>query len=115
MLTPRAISIRNALTGAVRDAVPMVPVVVSASRDATEEDNGKLLVFGGAYTVTVPKGMSAGFGFAAKPPASGNASIARATDVTLNGGTSTLTRALASNIVFSVVQDAADSYSVTGS
>ena len=115
MLTPRAISIRNALSGQVNGALTSPWVVVGASRDATEDDNGKTLVFSGAYTVTIPPGMSTGFGFAAKPPASGNASIARATGVTLNGATSTITRALAGNILFAVVQDAADSYSVTGS
>lgn len=115
MLTPRAISIKNALSGQVNGALPSPWVVVGASRDATEDDNGKTLVFSGAYTVTIQPGMSTGFGFAAKPPASGNASIARITGVTLNGGTSTITRALASNILFAVVQDAADSYSVTGS
>lgn len=90
-------------------------IVVTESRDANAGDNGNTLVFAGAYTVTLLEGMPENYGFAAKPPASGNASIARATGVLLNGGSSTLTRALASNVLFAVSQDAPNSYSVTGS
>jgi len=90
-------------------------VTIGASRDALATDNGKTLVFSAAYTYTMVPGLPEGFSVAVRPPASGNASIARTAPVTLNDGTSTLTRAQASNILFAVVYLGADTYAVTGS
>jgi len=90
-------------------------VTISSSRDALATDNGKTLVFSAAYTYTMVGGLPVGFSVAVRPPASGNASIARASPVTLNAGTSTLIRALASNTLFAVVYIGTDAYAVTGS
>jgi len=98
-----------------------VPVLVSANVTITsrneDEYDGKTLEFSGAYTVTLSAGLSVGFGFAVIPPASGNASIASDGTVQLNGATTTLTRAAASNAAVAVIQRASsiNSYVVTGS
>lgn len=94
-------------------------VQVNESRDAVASDHGATLVFSGAYTITIrPASVVAyphGFGFAARPPDSGNASIAVVSPATLNGAGTTVTRALAGNILFAVAQIGTDAYAVTGS
>lgn len=80
--------------------------------------DGATLEFTGAFTVTIGLVNSLGFGFAVIPPAAGNATIASGhASVLLNGATTSITRAAASNAAFSVIQRASDqnSYVVTGS
>lgn len=77
-------------------------VTITTANQATY--NGKILEWTGAYTVTVSAGLANDFGFAGIPPASGNASIASDGTAQLNGATSTLTRAYATNPMFTVTQ-----------
>lgn len=113
---------RNPVTGDDDPGFPSVqPILIGAdititARSANQFD-GATLEFAGAYTVTLGLGLPAGFGFAAIPPASGDATIASGhASVLLNGATTSLTRAAASNAAFSVMQRASDanSYVVTG-
>ena len=101
-------------TGSTGNIVP-----VNESRDAIASDHGATLVFSGAYTITIqPASVVAyphGFGFAVRPPDSGNASIAIVSPGTLNGAGATVTRALAGNILCAVAQIGPDAYAVTGS
>jgi hypothetical protein len=76
---------------------------------------GRTLVFSTAATVTLKVGLPANFGFAVRPPSSGNASIASDGVVTLNGATTTLTRTVASNTLFGVSAIGVNAYAVTGS
>lgn len=87
-------------------------ITISSANAATY--NGMTLVFDAAHTVTLDVGLPSNFGFAAQPPASGNASIASDGTVFLNGATTTITRA-ASNILFGVAAVGTDTYAVTGS
>ena len=103
------------------DAVGGGDVVLIDSNVTISPDNqavymGRTLEWTVAAVVTLAAGLAEDFGFNAIPPAAGNASIARATGVTLNGGTTTLTRAAASNALFAVVQRASNrnAYIVTG-
>ena len=91
-------------------------VTITASNAATY--NGQTLIWSTAATVTLSAGLPDGFGFAGRPPASGNASIASANTgglPTLDGATTTVTRALASNKLFAVTDIGADAYTVSGS
>ncbi len=105
-----------AISGVVSGAGVVVSgnVTINASNAATYHNAD--LLFSGAYTVTLAAGITAvypGFKFSARPPDSGNASIA-ASSVTLNGAGTTITRALASQRRFAVIADGTDAYSVTG-
>jgi hypothetical protein len=88
---------------------------VASSRDLTNADNGKTLECTGTVTLTVPINLQSNFGCAIIP--NGTTSIASSGGALLNGATSTLTRAAASNAVFAIVPraSAANSYVVTGS
>lgn len=82
--------------------------------------DGRILLFTAAYTVTIDHSWGSlrpGFGFGVLPPLAGNVSIAVTGGATINSGTATLTRALASNATFAVIKDdrTAGSYTVTGS
>lgn len=78
--------------------------------------NGRTLVFASAQTVSLGANLPIGFGFTIIPPASGNASIAIVANsgVTLNGAGTTVTRAVA-NIAAFVIQNAPNSFVITGS
>jgi hypothetical protein len=95
------------------------PITIAAattiSPSTAQQYYDQMLVFSGAQTVTLNSGLPNGFRLRCRPPASGNASIASDGTVLLNGATTTVTRALSSNITFNVMQIAADSYAVTGS
>ncbi len=90
---------------------------VSTGRALTDADDGKTLEVTTALTLTVPDGLRASFGCNVIPPASGNVTIARSGTTLLNGGSSSLTRAAASNAMFGIQARAssANSYVVTGS
>lgn len=77
-------------------------VTITTANQATY--NGKTLEFGGAYTVTISQGLVNDFGFAGISPPTGNASIASDGTTTLNGATTTLTRAYATQAMFTVTQ-----------
>jgi len=77
-------------------------VTITTGNQATY--NGKLLEWTGAYTVTISAGLATSFGFAGIPPSSGNATIASDGTITLNGSTTSLTRAAASYTMFAVAQ-----------
>lgn len=77
-------------------------VTITTGNQATY--NGKILEFTGAYSVTLSAGLVNDFGFAGIPPASGNASIVSDSTTTLNGATTTLTRAYATQAMFTVTQ-----------
>lgn len=99
------------------DQLTANPVAITAALTITPANaaqyDGKTLVFASALTITLSAGLPSSFGFAAQPPASGNASIAAGAGVTLNGAGTTLTRA-AANIAFSVVGAGLNTYLVTG-
>jgi len=91
-------------------------LTINAANAATY--NGKTLIWSAAYTVTLAADLPTDFGFSGRPPASGNASIASANTgglPTLDGATTTVTRALAGNKLFAVVWVASNAYTVTGS
>jgi hypothetical protein len=89
------------------------PVTINATNASTY--NGQTLTWTGTFTVTLEAGLPSGFGFAGRPPASGNASVAVSGGPTIDGATTTITRALASNKLFAVQGIAADTYTATGS
>ena len=77
--------------------------------------NGKVITFSAAATLTLSPDLGV-FSCRCKTPPTGNASIARSgAPVTINGGTSTVTRALAQQRIFDVFTAAADAFEVTGS
>jgi hypothetical protein len=91
-------------------------IAVGASRPLTAADNGLTLECTAAtLTLSVPAGLGANFGCAVIP--NGTTSIASSGGTLLNGATSTVTRAAASNAIFALVprSSAVDSYVVTGS
>lgn len=100
--------------------VGLVPGIVPVNADITINSlnavtyNAQTLVWSGAFTVTLSGGLPDGFGFAGRPPASGNASVAVTGGPTIDGSTSTITRALASNKLFAVQGIAANTYTATG-
>jgi hypothetical protein len=75
---------------------------------------GQTLVWLSAQTLTMINGLPNGFRCRCQPPPSGNASIASDGVTLLNGATSTVTRALALNVLFEIVQIGLDSYAVDG-
>lgn len=77
-------------------------VTITTSNQATY--NGKVLEFTGAYSVTISAGLINDFGFAGIPPSSGNASIVSDGTITMNGATTTVTRAYATQVMFTVTQ-----------
>lgn len=100
------------------DSAPLtVPtVIVNSSRNLAETDNGKLLEVTATATLTVPNsGLSADFSVAVMP-ITGTTSVATAGTPTLNGATTTLTRAASSNPMFVIQRRAseANGYTVTG-
>ena len=93
-----------------------VPVLVASSRALTTADNGRVLeCTAGGLTLTVPAGLGDGFAVVVIP--SGTTSVASSGGALLNGATTTLTRATASNAMFAIQErgSALDSYVVTGS
>lgn len=90
-------------------------LVITPANAATY--SGMVLELTVAAVVTLSAGLPIDFGFAVIPPASGNASVASAGGVLLNGATTTLTRSAANNAMFALVQrdTNANSYVVTGS
>jgi len=95
------------------------PITIAAATTITPVNAGayydQTLVWSGAQTLTINSGLPNGWRCRCRPPASGNASIASDGTVLLNTATTTVTRSLSSNIMFSITQIAADSYAVTGS
>jgi hypothetical protein len=88
---------------------------VSGSRVLSDSDNGKVLECIATSTLTVPIGLKPGFRCTIL--ASGTTSVAASGGALVNGATSTLTRAAASNPAFDIIArvSAVDSYLVTGS
>jgi hypothetical protein len=89
---------------------------VASSRALTSDDNGQTLeCTAGSITLTVPAGLDRNFGCAIIP--NGTTSIASSGGALLNGATTTLTRAAATNALLAIVARASaiDSYVVTGS
>lgn len=105
------------VTEGIADATLLqgVAVPVSVSRDLNASDNGLTLECTATVTLTVPAGLPAGFQCAVL--ASGTTSVASGGGTLLNGATSTLTRAAATNTAFAIIgrASAVDSYAVTGS
>lgn len=86
-------------------------VSVTGSRNLTTSDNNSTLVPTGAYTLTIPTGLT-GFNSIAFPPASGSLTITGATGVTVNttsGGS--VTRSGTSP--FSIIQTGTNTFIVT--
>ena len=98
---------------------PNQPIAISATLTINQANanayNGKTLQFASAQTVTLAVGLPLNFGFTGIPPASGNASIASDGTVTLNGATTTLTRAAAGNPQFFVSPAGVNAFGVSGS
>lgn len=110
--TPAAVSLsafKSALTIGVADVAGSV-IAVSSSRNMVAADNGATLTFSGAYTLTIPTGLT-GISVIVFPPSSGNASIAAGAGVTINGGTSTITRS--GTNPFSILAVGTNTYIVT--
>lgn len=101
--------------------VPSTTAQISANTTITALNastyDGQTLEFTGAFTLTISAGLNNNFGCAIIPPASGNASIASDGTATLNGATTTLTRAAAGNAMVAITQRASNrnAYVVTGS
>jgi len=98
---------------------PLVPgarILDAVSRNITAADDGRMLAPTTSVTYTIPAGLNPAPSFSVDCPASGTISIARASGVTLNGGTSPLTRTRASNPVGFVVlaHTDTDAYGVSG-
>lgn len=91
-----------------------IPVPVASSRALTAADNGMVLECTATVTLTVPAGLPNGFACAVIP--SGTTSIASSGGALLNGATSTLTRAAATNAMFAIQEraSATDSFVVSG-
>lgn len=87
---------------------------VATSRSLTDADNGKTLECTATVTLTVPIGLMTNFGCAIIP--NGTTSIASSGGALIQGATTTLTRAAATNAIFAIVPraSAANSYVVTG-
>ena len=87
---------------------------VASSRALTDADNGKTLECTATVTLTVPTGLMSNFGCAIIP--NGTTSIASSGGALIQGATTTLTRAAATNAIFAIVPraSAANSYVVTG-
>ena len=99
-------------------SVPFGPGVngVTASRALVESDNGQIIeCLSAGITLTVPSGLSSNWNCQVIP--NGTTSIASSGGTLLNGATTTLTRATASNPLFAIVSrmSAKGSYVVTGS
>ncbi len=110
--TPAAVSLsafKSALTIGVADVAGSV-IAVSSSRNMVAADNGATLTFSGAYTLTIPTGLT-GINVIVLPPSSGNASIAPGAGVTINGSTSTITRS--GTNPFSILAVGTNTYIVT--
>lgn len=101
-------------TATVADG-PGRAIAVSASRNLTNADNGQTLECTTTLTLTMPVGLVSDFACAIIP--SGTTSIASDGTALLNGATTTLTRAAASNAMVAIQAriSAANSYVVTGS
>jgi len=90
------------------------PVAVAASRNLTDDDNGRTLETTAAVTLTVPAGLAQPFQCRVALGV-GALSVASSGGTLLNGATSTLTRALATNpLIFIQSRIAANSFAVTG-
>jgi hypothetical protein len=85
---------------------------ITASRAVTDADDGKTLIFTGAFTLTIGVGLKVGFGFAAKPPGSGNATIAFSGGATGNGGATSITRSGTSYFAV-IATSSSNTYDVT--
>lgn len=87
---------------------------VASSRALTDADNGKTLECTATVTLTVPTGLMSNFGCAIIP--NGTTSIASSGGALIQGATTTLTRAAATNAIFAIVPraSATNSYVVTG-
>ncbi len=98
------------------DESPTGVLGVQSSRSLNQGDNGMTLeVLADGVTLTVAPGLTPDFACAVIP--NGTTSIASSGGVLLNGATSTLTRAAASNTLFGIQAraSAVSSYVVTGS
>jgi hypothetical protein len=100
------------------DNLPVTNVtLVSVSRALTAADDGDVLeITADGVVLTVPEALPAQFGCAVMVT-TGTASVAVAGSVTLNGATTTLTRASTTNPMFAIVRrtSTAFGYTVTGS
>lgn len=93
------------------------PVPLSAGITLTAESDGAQYACSTALTITIPAGLSPRPAIIVIPPPTGDASIAVSGGATINGATSTLTRARASNPAGFVVlpYEESDGYGVSGS
>ena len=99
----------NAISGkadTVKVVVINANVTITPANQSTY--NGNLLEFSGAFTVTISGGLANDFGFAAIPPATGNATIASDGTASLNGATTSITRAASTTPMFGVQQRASN-------
>lgn len=92
-----------------------VAITVGSSRALTSADDGKIIECTTTVTLTVPASLPSGFACVVIP--SGTTSVASSGGALLNGATTTLTRAAASNAMFAIQSraSAVDSYVVSGS
>lgn len=87
--------------------------IVLESRVLSEIDNGRRLDCLGPAVLTIPSGLSAGWGCVVMPPRAG-LTLVPAAGVTLNGGTAPITRGFLQNIEVQVTQTSPNAYSVSG-
>lgn len=104
-------------TDGARNQSPVsgVAITVGSSRALTSADDGKIIECTTTVTLTVPASLPSGFACVVIP--SGTTSVASSGGALLNGATTTLTRAAASNAMFAIQSraSAVDSYVVSGS
>ena len=118
-----AVSERALLNGLSAAQVASVQVLVASgrtldlvSRLITADDNGRLLAPLAGVTYTIPAGLSPPPSFSVDPSAAGPVVIAVSGGSTANGGTASLSRSRAANVVGFVVvaHNETDAYGVSG-
>lgn len=98
-------------------ATQRAQVTLSGAYILKASDDGRVFICSTAITVTIPAGLSPRPNVAFIPPASGNVSMAVSGGATINGATTTLTRARSANPAGFIVQpySESDGYGVSGS
>lgn len=96
---------------------PSGVIVVANDRPFVSSDNGQTLEVTGSNTLTIKSGLPDGFAVVVMPAVGVTVSIASDGQALLNGATTTLTRAQASNTLFAIQARAStsNSYAVSGS
>lgn len=92
------------------------PIIVTVSRDLTAGDNRQTLTStaGSGITLTIPAGLPKGFGCAVIQSGAGQVTLTAGSGVVMNN-VSTQSKTSAQYAVVALINDAADSYTLSGS